>query len=82
LARRKHPSRFRHQEAWPCMLMERFIECRDPLDFYALMGLLAGALAPVDFGVGEKDFRNYSSLPGFDRMISFMREVEGGDTPK
>ena len=75
LARRKHPSRFTHQEAWPGMLVERFLECRNPLDFYALMGLLAGVLSPANSGAGEKDFRTYSSLPGFDRVISFMREV-------
>jgi len=80
-ARRKHPRRFRHQEAWPGMLVERFLECRDPLDFYALMGLLAGALSPANSGAREKDFRTYSSLPGFDRVISFMREVEGDDAP-
>lgn len=80
LARRKYPRRFRHQEAWPGMLVERFLECRDPLDFYALMGLLAGVLSPADSCAGEKDFRSYSSLPGFDRVMSFMREVVGDET--
>ena len=81
MARRKHPRRFRHQEAWPSMLVERFLERRDPLDFYALMGLLAGALSPSNSDAREKDFRTYSSLPGFNRVISFMREVEGGGAP-
>jgi hypothetical protein len=81
MARRKHPRRFKHQEPWPEMLVERFLECRDPLDFYALMGLVAGALSPSNSGAREKDFRTYSSLPGFDRIISFMHEVEEGGAP-
>jgi hypothetical protein len=80
MARRKHPRRFRHQEGWPAMLVERFLERRDPLDFYALMGLLAGTLSAAD-ARGEKDFRVYSSLPGFDLAMVFMREAVGGDVP-
>lgn len=79
LARRKHARRFRHQEAWPRMLLERFLERRDPLDFYALMGMLAGALAPATAGTHEKDFRTYASLPGLDRLIAFMRDVGKDD---
>jgi len=78
MARRKHPRRFSHQERWPVMLVERFLERRNPLDFYALMGLLAGALSPTAAG-GEKDFRTYSSLPGFDRAMDFMRDAAGDD---
>ncbi|HLX28335.1 MAG TPA: glycosyltransferase [Casimicrobiaceae bacterium] len=79
LARRKHARRFRHQEAWPGMLLERFLERRDPLDFYALMGMLAGTLAPASAGTREKDFRTYASLPGLDRVIAFMRDVGKDD---
>lgn len=79
LARRKHARRFRHQEAWPRMLLERFLERRDPLDFYALMGMLAGTLAPASAGTREKDFRTYASLPGLDRVIAFMRDVGNDD---
>ena len=78
MARRKHPRRFSHQERWPVMLVERFLERRNPLDFYALMGLLAGALSPTA-ARGEKDFRTYSSLPGFDRAMDFMRDAAGDD---
>jgi len=78
MARRKHPRRFRHQEEWPRMLVERFLERRNPLDFYALMGLLAGTLSPAD-ARGEKDFRTYSSLPGFDLAMAFMRDAAGDD---
>jgi len=78
MARRKHPRRFSHQERWPVMLVERFLERRNPLDFYALMGLLAGALSPTA-ARREKDFRTYSSLPGFDRAMDFMRDAAGDD---
>jgi hypothetical protein len=78
MARRKSPRRFNHQEHWPKMLVERFLERRDPLDFYALMGLLAGAIAPAEAS-GEKDFRTYSSLPGFEGAVALMRGATGDD---
>jgi len=78
MARRKHPRRFSHQERWPQMLVERFLERHDPLDFYALMGLLAGAMSPAEAS-GEKDFRTYSSLPGFDGAVALMRGAAGDD---
>ena len=37
-----------------------------------------GALSPTAAG-GEKDFRTYSSLPGFDRAIDFMRDAAGDE---
>lgn len=82
LARRKNPRRFKHQEAWPGMLVDRILERQDPDDFYALMGLLAGALSPEKSPAREKDFRIYSSLPGLDDAIAFLREIKAGDAPK
>lgn len=66
LARHKHPGKLKHQESWPAMLLERFLEDRDPLDFFALAGLLSGACSAQDLVGQEKDFRAYSSMPGFD----------------
>jgi hypothetical protein len=82
LARRKNPRRFKHQEAWPGMLVDRILERQDPIDFYALMGLLAGALSPEKAPAREKDFRTYSSLPGLDGAMAFLREIKAGDARK
>ena len=70
----KHPAKLKHQEAWPAMLLERFLERGDPFDFLALMGLLSGARASQDLVGQEKDFRTYSSLPGFDAACRFLAE--------
>jgi len=76
-ARRRYPRNLRWLEAWPAILTERVLERRAPLDFYALMGLVAGALAPVDGTGHEKDFRTYDRLPGFDAAQAFWERGEG-----
>jgi hypothetical protein len=76
-ARRRYPRNLRWLEAWPAILTERVLERRTPLDFYALMGLVAGALAPPEGAGHEKDFRAYDRLPGFDAAHAFWERGDG-----
>ncbi|PYM67405.1 MAG: hypothetical protein DMD79_01060 [Candidatus Rokuibacteriota bacterium] len=79
-ARRRYPCDLQWLEAWPAILTERMLERRAPLDFYALMGVVAGALAPLDGAGQEKDFRTYDRLPGFEAAQAFW-ERDAGDRP-
>jgi hypothetical protein len=79
-ARNGFPRRLRWLEAWPAILAERVLERGSPLDFYALMGLVSGALAPADGAGHEKDFRTYDRLPGFEAARAFW-ERRDGDRP-
>jgi hypothetical protein len=72
-ARRRHPSNHQWLEPWPAILVERVLERRSPLDLYALMGLVAGAVSPLDGEGREKDFRTYGSLPGFDAVDRYWQ---------
>ena len=75
-ARRRHPSNHRWLEPWPAILVERVLERRSPIDLYALMGLVAGALSPLDGEGREKDFRTYGSLRGFDAVRAYWECLE------
>ena len=75
-ARRRHPSNHRWLEPWPAILVERVLERRSSLDLYALLGLVTGALGPLDGDGREKDFRTYPSLPGFEAVGEFWQCLE------
>jgi len=61
--------------------LKRYLETGAPLDLYALMGVVAGRLAPAD-GVGrEKDFRRYDRVPGFDALQRFVEQA-AADEPE
>lgn len=75
-ARRRHPSNHRWLEPWPAILVERVLERRSSLDLYALLGLVTGALGPLDGEGREKDFRMYTCLPGFDAVSEYWQCLE------
>ena len=60
------------------MLLERFLARRSEVDFYALMGILAGALADPGTIGREKDYRTYARTPGFRRLERFAGEIRRG----
>jgi len=76
----------RHSEAAPttsatwvdeqarCFLT-RYLESGAELDLYALMGVLAGRLAPVGGRGREKDYRDYDDLPGFRALVQFVEQA-------
>ena len=61
--------------------LRRYLEEGSPLDLYALMGVLAGRLAPVDGRGQEKDYREYDRLPGFETLVRFVAESAAGAPP-
>lgn len=55
--------------------LQRFLETGAELDLYALMGIVAGRLAPVDGRGEEKDYRRYDDLPGFRALVRFVADA-------
>jgi hypothetical protein len=60
---------------YPALFLDRLLSTSNPLDFFALMGLIAGALVPLDEPGREKDFRRYAELPGFVDASRFLTAV-------
>jgi len=63
--------------AYPRVFLDRFLEQGSELDFFALMGLVAGRLSDHTGPAGEKDFRLYDSVPGFDSVFRFLEQIRG-----
>jgi hypothetical protein len=55
--------------------LKRYLDTGAELDLYALMGVVAGRLAPVDGRGREKDYRDYEHLPGFRTLVRFVEEA-------
>ena len=55
--------------------LQRFLEKRSEVDFYALMGILSGSLADDRTTGREKDYRTYNQTPGFERVRGFLEEA-------
>jgi hypothetical protein len=64
---------------YPGVFLDRYLRDQDPLDLYALMGLIAGRLADRGVVEGEKDYRTYDKLPGFEAFRRYLDEVHGRD---
>lgn len=60
------------------IFLERFLATGALPDLYALMGVIAGRLAPVESAGVEKDFREYRELPGFESLRDFVRQAATG----
>lgn len=57
---------------YPAIFLQRFLTDPSEVNFFALMGVIAGALdATPDMG-REKDFRTYARLPGFEALRCFL----------
>jgi len=57
-------------------LLDRFLENGSEVDFYALMGILAGSLGKSHTLGREKDYRTYDRTPGFECLSGFVEEVQ------
>lgn len=68
--RRRHPDKLAWFEAHGAEFLRRFRDDPSELNLMALMGILAGRLAPDDTP-GEKDFRTYDSLTGLREALDF-----------
>jgi len=65
------------QQAAP-RLLARFLETGSEVDFYALMGILAGSLCRSRTLGREKDYRTYDRTPGSEHLRRFVEEVRQG----
>ena len=63
-------------EEYAPSFLKRFLETGSDLDFYAVLGVLAGRLAPVNGPGQEKDYRDYDRLPGFQTLVRFVEDVK------
>jgi hypothetical protein len=68
--RRRHPDKLAWFEAHGGDFLRRFRDDPSEVNLMALMGILAGRLAPDDTP-GEKDFHTYGSLPGLREALVF-----------
>lgn len=68
--RRRHPDKLAWFEAHGADFLRRFRDDPTEVNLMALMGILAGCLAPDDTP-GEKDFHTYASLPGLREAFAF-----------
>lgn len=55
--------------------LRRYLDVGDQLDLFALLGVLAGRLAPIDGPGREKDYRDYERLPGFAAALEFVQQA-------
>lgn len=62
-------------EEQAAFFLKRYLDGGEPLDLYALMGVVAGRLAPVNGRGREKDYRDYERLPGFQTLVRFVEEA-------
>jgi hypothetical protein len=62
-------------EAQAAFFLKRYLDTGAELDLYALMGVIAGRLAPLGGRGREKDYRDYARLPGFRSLVRFVEEA-------
>jgi hypothetical protein len=62
--------------------LKRYLATGAELDLYALMGVIAGRLAPVGGRGQEKDYRDYERLPGFRALVRFVEEAAAQPGPE
>lgn len=69
---RKHSADLGWTDRYFAEFVKRFDKEPDALNFYALMGMVAGTLAHNGSVVRQKDYRTYDTLPGFDAARNFL----------
>jgi glycosyl transferase family 1 len=71
---------FPHQMRWVrehhAEFLQRFLEEPSELNFFALLGMIAGVLASANGQTGAKDYRTYAALPGFEALRRFLTDFE------
>lgn len=80
--RRGHPRELRWFEPYPAVFLERFLEDPSEINFFALMGVLSGALTSQAGMATDKDYRTYDALPGFEAVCRFLEECRTADATR
>lgn len=72
--RRAYPPQLRWFQDHPAVFLRRFLDDPSELNFFALLGVIAGTLASPT--AGGKDYRTYDELPGFRALRRFLADFE------
>lgn len=72
--RRAYPPRLLWLREYPAVFLRRFLDEPSELNFFALMGLIAGTLASPR--AGAKDYRTYGELQGFRALRRFLADFQ------
>lgn len=75
--RRGHPRELAWFAEYARVFLRRYLDEPSELNFFALFGLLSGALA-ADGGTPDKDFRTYESLPGLREARQLFALLQNG----
>lgn len=73
--RRTNPPQLQWFTPYAAEFLRRFSDEPSEENFFALMGVIAGVLASPEGEANAKDYRTYASLPGFEALRQFLREV-------
>jgi hypothetical protein len=79
--RRRHPIELAWFSKYHSVFLSRFLEDPSDLNFFALMGVVAGA-TPSGQNSGDKDFRAYAALPGLDAARKLFAELHSQGEPR
>jgi hypothetical protein len=78
--RRIYPSQMDWFEDYPALFLRRYLDDPSAENFFALQGILAGALVARHGEANAKDYRAYAELPGFGPLFNFLKEMS--DAPQ
>lgn len=73
--RRRYPERMPWFNPYAAVFLQRFLADPTELNFFALMGVLAGTLAPS--AARAKDYRTYGAMDGFPLLRQWFDAVHG-----
>src|SRR6185369_10549818 len=73
--RRGHPRELEWFAEYARVFLQRYLDEPSELNFFALFGLLSGALA-ADGSVADKDFRIYDQLPGLREARQLFAQLQ------
>jgi hypothetical protein len=58
--------------------LDRVLDEPSELNFFALMGVVAAHLLELETPLGEKDYRTYGHLPGYEALRALRQECDRG----
>ncbi|MEO1992349.1 MAG: glycosyltransferase family 4 protein [Pirellulales bacterium] len=73
--RRTNPVEMKFFQEYHGVFLERYLDQPSKLNFFALMGVICGAMEQDGQPAGEKDYRNYQQLPGLLSIENLWNEL-------